>query len=196
MRSASASPTSSTTATATCKSLGCSAQLRCSGMLTHETEETRTRYREERFKIMKTGENRRRDLEALEKRRRAGMALLAKGVFQAEVARIVGVSRMTVLRWERLRTEKTRGAWKCRRLGRPPKSTRKHPRWFSPAVKRGFPARVLFNDSERLLRVVKVVKRESGMLIPPAQLLRFFKEHGKQWLSEKVVRKGDAVLIR
>lgn len=35
---------------ATCKSLGCSAQLRCSGMLTHETEETRTRYREERLK--------------------------------------------------------------------------------------------------------------------------------------------------
>lgn len=103
---------------------------------------------------MKSEKERVRDFEALEKRRRAGMALLAKGVFQAEVARIVGVSRMTVMRWERLRTEKTRGAWKCRRLGRPPKSTRTHPRWFSPAVKRGVrPRAQFFKDMERMLRV-------------------------------------------
>jgi len=62
----------------------------------------------------------RRDFAAMEARRRKGMNLLAKGLVQAEVARAVGVSRMTVMRWERLRTTKPRVAWKRRRLGRPP----------------------------------------------------------------------------
>jgi len=62
----------------------------------------------------------RRDFAVLEARRRQGMTLLAKGLAQAEVARAVGVSRMTVMRWERLRTMKPRVAWKRRRLGRPP----------------------------------------------------------------------------
>lgn len=62
----------------------------------------------------------RRDFAAMEARRRQGMSLLAKGIVQAEVARVVGVSRMTVMRWERLRTMKPRVAWKRRRLGRPP----------------------------------------------------------------------------
>ncbi len=69
-----------------------------------------------------------RDLGALEQRRRKGMALLAKGFSQAEVARIVGVSRMSVLRWERLRKVKRHAAWKRRRLGRPPQSSRWHRR--------------------------------------------------------------------
>jgi transcriptional regulator with XRE-family HTH domain len=63
----------------------------------------------------------RRDLRALEQRRREGMKLLARGVSQAEVARRVGVSRMSVMRWERLRLKKRRTAWARRRLGRPPK---------------------------------------------------------------------------
>ena len=63
----------------------------------------------------------RRDFVALEQRRREGMALLAQGVSQAEAARIVGVSRMSVMRWERLRLKKRKGAWARRRLGRPPK---------------------------------------------------------------------------
>jgi transposase len=62
----------------------------------------------------------RRDFAVLEARRRQGMTLLAKGFAQAEVARAVGVSRMTVMRWARLRTTKPRAAWKRRRLVRPP----------------------------------------------------------------------------
>lgn len=103
---------------------------------------------------MKTEKKRVRDFESLEKRRRKGMALLAKGVFQAEVARMVGVSRMTVMRWERLRTEKTRAAWKCRRLGRPPKSARMHSSWFAPTAKPGAPSLALFfKEMDRLLYV-------------------------------------------
>ena len=138
---------------------------------------------------MNNGEKRVRDFEALEKRRRTGMTLLAKGVYQAEVARMVGVSRMTVLRWERLRTEKTRAAWKRRRLGRPPMSMRTHPRWFALASKRVASSRTpVFKNMESLLRVVKVVNRESGVLIPPAQLLRLLKGHASLWLSSSQTR--------
>jgi len=66
----------------------------------------------------------RRDFGALEQRRRKGMTLLAKGFAQAEVARMVGVCRMSVLRWERLKNVKRYAAWKRRKLGRPPKSKR------------------------------------------------------------------------
>jgi len=66
----------------------------------------------------------RRDLHAMEERRRKGMTLLAKGFSQSEVARMVGVSRMSVLRWERLKNVKRNAAWKRRKLGRPPKAKR------------------------------------------------------------------------
>ena len=66
----------------------------------------------------------RRDLDAMEERRRKGMALLAKGFSQAEVARMVGVTRMSVLRWERLRNVKRNAAWKRGKLGRPRKENR------------------------------------------------------------------------
>jgi len=72
----------------------------------------------------KTEAQYRRDLVGMEQRRREGMLLLARGVPQAEVARRVGVSRMSVMRWERLRTAKRRAAWARRRLGRPPKRRR------------------------------------------------------------------------
>ena len=68
----------------------------------------------------------RRDLDAMEQRRRKGMTLLEKGFSQAEVARMVGVSRMSVLRWERLKNVKRNVAWKRRKLGRPSKSKRTH----------------------------------------------------------------------
>jgi transposase len=41
----------------------------------------------------------------LERRRRRGARLLAAGHSQAEVARQQGVSRQTVVRWERLRQQ-------------------------------------------------------------------------------------------
>jgi len=44
-------------------------------------------------------------LKELERRRRRGARLLAGGESQAEVARRVGVSRQTVMRWDRARQE-------------------------------------------------------------------------------------------
>jgi len=45
------------------------------------------------------------EMKALERRRRRGARLLAAGESQAEVARRVGVSRQTVMRWDRARQE-------------------------------------------------------------------------------------------
>ena len=129
-------------------------------------------------KIMNTGEKRVRDFEALEKRRRKGMALLSKGFTQAEVARVLGVSRMTVMRWGRLQREKGRLAWKGRRLGRPPKSLQTHPKLFAPADKLdALSCAPFFKNMESLYYVVKVVERESGVLISPVQLVQLLKEN-------------------
>src|SRR6185437_1585000 len=56
-------------------------------------------------------------LKELEKRRKRGMRLLAEGLWPAEVARRVGVTRQSVLRWTKLTqrghagVEATRAVW-------------------------------------------------------------------------------------
>lgn len=62
----------------------------------------------------------RRNFDQLERRRRLGMKLLARGVMQAEVARQCHVSETTVFRWKEAITKKGPSAWKRGRLGRPP----------------------------------------------------------------------------
>jgi transposase len=68
-------------------------------------------------------DNRQR-LKDLERRRLRGVRLLAKGHTQADVARRVGVSRQSVLRWDRKRQESGQDALRRpRRFGRPPRLT-------------------------------------------------------------------------
>jgi transposase len=62
----------------------------------------------------------RRDLDALDERRRVGMALLREGVSQSDIARELSVSRQTVSRWAKLdEAYPDEDAWRRRRLGRP-----------------------------------------------------------------------------
>jgi transposase len=59
-------------------------------------------------------------LKALERRRRRGARLLAAGHSQAEVARRVGVSRQTVMRWDRTRqVDGPEGLRRAEHFGRP-----------------------------------------------------------------------------
>jgi transposase len=61
-------------------------------------------------------------LEELERRRKQGMQLLAAGVWPAEVARRVGVTRQSVLRWTKLHAKGGIAALeRPKRFGRPPK---------------------------------------------------------------------------
>lgn len=149
---------------------------------------------------MKVGTKRNRDFAALEKRRREGMGLLAKGVPQAEVARIVGVSRTTVLRWERLRTEKRGAAWKQRRLGRPPKVTEAHLRKLSDRAEAGragarFPERPL----DAAARVAQVLERECGASVHPSHLWRVRRDLGwscRSVLGGKAAERDEEAIAR
>src|SRR5260370_3319587 len=61
-------------------------------------------------------------LKDLEKRRKRGMRLLADGLWPAEVARRVGVTRKSVLRWTKLKEKGGMEALKLpERFGRPTK---------------------------------------------------------------------------
>lgn len=65
----------------------------------------------------------RRNFTGLEERRRAGMSLLAGGWRPIEVARVLGVSGVSVLRWKRSFASRGAEAWRRGRLGKPPKVT-------------------------------------------------------------------------
>ena len=52
-----------------------------------------------------------RDFKELESRRRKGMRMLARGVAQAEVARVLEVSRQTASSWAKKRDEDAQ-AWR------------------------------------------------------------------------------------
>ena len=79
----------------------------------------------------------------MEERRREGMRLLAKGVAQADVARQLGVSRTTALRWDRARTGKRGAAWRKRPLGRPPKLTDGHLRRLPALIGHDIPSQIV-----------------------------------------------------
>ncbi len=103
-----------------------------------------------------------RDLKKLELRRRKGMRMLARGVMQAEVARVCEVTRQTAMTWARMLAEDPQ-AWRRKPLGRPAaleekdlKRLAKH--LLDGAVANGFP-----NELWTLARVVKLIEREFGV---------------------------------
>jgi transposase len=67
---------------------------------------------------MATVKYKRDDLNALERRRRKGMRMLARGLPQAEVARALQVSRQTASNWARASAEDAQ-SWRRKPLGRP-----------------------------------------------------------------------------
>lgn len=119
-----------------------------------------------------------RDLEAMEARRRQGMGLLAQGVPQAEVARRCGVSRTTTLRWDKQRQAVRGAAWKRRRLGRPPKLSATQKRQVEKALVQGAQAHGFLNDLWTLPRVAEVTGRLTGVRLHPGHLWRVLGQMG------------------
>ena len=100
-----------------------------------------------------------RDLKALELRRRKGMRMLKRGVPQAEVARQCAVTRQTAMTWERMLAENPQ-AWRRRPLGRPGALSQEDLKRLANllldgAVSNGFP-----NEVWTLARVAKLIERE------------------------------------
>jgi len=103
-----------------------------------------------------------RDLRKLELRRRKGMRMLARGVTQAEVARVCEVARQTAMTWARMLAEDPQ-AWRRKPLGRPAALDEKDLKRLAKllldgAVANGFP-----NELWTLARVVKLIEHKFGV---------------------------------
>jgi len=100
-----------------------------------------------------------RDLRALELRRRKGMRMLKRGNSQAEVARACEVTRQTASSWAGMLAEDAQ-AWRRKPLGRPSALEANDLKRLSKlllegAIVNGFPTEVW-----TLARVVKLIERE------------------------------------
>ncbi len=104
----------------------------------------------------------RRDLKAMELRRRKGMRMLARGVRQAEVARELEVSRQTASNWERERLADAQ-AWRRRPLGRPAALDAQRKRQLAERLQRGAVACGFATELWTLQRVSALIERDFGV---------------------------------
>ena len=109
-------------------------------------------------------------LKELEKRRLRGMRLLAEGLWPAEVARCVGVTRPSVLRWTKLTQQGGMEALKRpERFGRPPKLNAEQRMELIKTLKGGALAAGFSSELWTLPRIASTVKvRFSVQLSQPA----------------------------
>jgi transposase len=106
----------------------------------------------------------RRDLDALEQRRREAATLLRQGVRPAEVARRVGVSRQSVSRWQTTLSQHGRtGLRRAKRAGRPPALTPTDLKQVERALKAGPEAQGYATGLWTLARVGKLIEAQCGV---------------------------------
>lgn len=113
-----------------------------------------------------------RDLQALETRRKKGMRLLARGATQAEVARQCGVSTPTALRWRRALEAKGQEAWRRKPLGAPPKIQAEHREALSHFLTEGAQVHGFTNDLWTLPRIAAVLEKQTGLRVHRGHLWR------------------------
>ncbi len=103
--------------------------------------------------------------EQMEERRRIGGQLLKAGRLpKTEIARQLGVSRMTVLRWaHRMSSGGLRQLHRRKASGRPPRLTRPQRQTVLRILKRGALAAGFPTDRWTLARIQKVIEREFGV---------------------------------
>ena len=105
-----------------------------------------------------------KQLKELEQRRKRGMRLLGTGVWPAEVARRVGVSRQSVLRWSKLHAQGGMVALqRPKRFGRPPKLDEGRRAELIKALKAGALAAGFTSELWTLPRIGTVIKERFGV---------------------------------
>jgi transposase len=137
-------------------------------------------------------------LKELEQRRKRGMRLLAEGVWPAEVARRVGVSRQSVLRWTKLHAQGGVAALKrTERFGRPPKLEEAQRLELIRALKGGALAAGFASELWTLPRIASLIKERFGVELSQPSVWRMLQKLG--WSVQRPTgraRERDEAAIR
>lgn len=138
-----------------------------------------------------------RDLKALEQRRRKGMRMLARGVTQAEVARVLDVSRQTVSNWARAAATEAQ-AWRRKPLGRPAGLSAAERALLSKllvagAVSCGFPTELW-----TLARVGALVEVQFGRVYSTTQVWRLLRSLGfsSQRPTGRAIQRDEPAILQ
>jgi transposase len=114
-----------------------------------------------------------RDFQAMEKRRMKAAGLLEKGMSQAEVARRVGATRQSVMRWQQALEEGGASALKAAgRAGRKPQLNPEQDRRLAEILVAGAQAAGFPTPLWTLPRVAEVIGREFGVKCHPTTAMR------------------------
>jgi transposase len=132
----------------------------------------------------------RRDFLSLETRRRQAMKLLDQGISQAEVARRLEVSEVSVCRWNKARVARGGQAWKRGRLGKPPKVNTQHLSIVQEFISSGARTCGFPDDRWTYSRVSAVLKDRTGLRIHPDHLCRIFQRQG--WVNQGHLKWGPS----
>ena len=132
---------------------------------------------------------RKRDFQALERRRLTAVRLLARGRSQAEVARQLGVHRQSVYRWQQQLARQGRAGLKYPgRAGRKPKLTAAELRRLERLLRAGPGASGYVTALWTLERVAEVIERAFGVRYHPGHVWRVLRR--LRWSCQRPVGKA------
>jgi len=137
-----------------------------------------------------------RDLKALEARRRKGMRMLARGVVQVEVARELGVSRQTVSNWAREQQGMAQ-AWRRKPLGRPAALDAQQKQRLAEQLKHGAVACGFPTELWTLQRVGALIERDFGVAFSTANVWRVLRALGfsSQRPVGRALQRDEAAIV-
>ena len=114
----------------------------------------------------------------LEARRRRGMKMLMRGVSQAEVARVLDVSRQTTSRWAKMLADAP-CSWRAGQRGRPSGLTDKQLHRLDRLVRGRTPRGCGYQEHHwSVALIADLVEREFGIRYSAANVRRVLRERG------------------
>lgn len=116
--------------------------------------------------------------EAVESRRARAIELFKRGFTQAEVARRLGVSRQSAMRWQRAYESGGAEALRSKKRGRPTRLSEKQLEQFEKALLQGARAHGWSGDIWTLQRIGIVLKRLHGVSYHTGHIWRVLRSMG------------------
>lgn len=131
----------------------------------------------------------RRDFDGLRERRLKAASLFARGRTQAEVARLLGVSRMTASRWEHAWKEAGKQALQgAGRAGRLPRLSTQELKVVEAALVEGPQSHGYATELWTLPRVAEVIRKTTGVRYHPGHVWRVLR--GLGWSLQRPARRA------